>query len=326
KVSWLPFGGYVQMFGDMDPASAQHADEKQKPLAAEEKKVAFYAQSIAKRSAIVAAGPAVNFIFAIFILTGLYTFVGQPYTPPVVGKLEVGSPAEKAGIRPDDKILYLNDRKITRFQDMVQYVSVNLNKPIVVRLVHSTGKDTWSKDVVAIRVTPALIQETDRFGFKDERGRLGIYAPPKGSAMIKHTLGSAFVAANADVWGITADTLKALWQMIKGTRSANELGGILRIGAYAGDFAQQGIVSLISFAALLSVNLGLINFLPVPMLDGGHLAFYAMEKIRGKPPGERFQEYALRVGLTLILGIMLFSTWNDLIQLKIISYVKHHIF
>ncbi len=326
KISWLPFGGYVQMFGDMDPSSARHEDEDKTPLTEEEKKVAFYSQPIGKRSAIVAAGPTVNFIFAIFILTGLYTFVGQPYTPPVVGKLMVGSPADKAGIRPDDKILYLDDTKIYRFQDMVQFVSVNLDKPIVIRLVHSIGKDAWSKKVVTMRVTPALIHEKDRFGFESERGQLGIYAPPKGSAMKKHTLVSAFIAANEDVWGIARDTLKAIWQMIDGTRSTDELGGILRIGAYAGDFAQQGIISLISFAALLSVNLGLINFLPVPMLDGGHLAFYAMEKIRGKPPGERFQEYALRVGLTFILGIMLFSTWNDMIQLKIISYVKHHIF
>ncbi len=326
KISWLPFGGYVQMFGDTDPASAGHTDEKKTPLTADERKVAFYSQSIGKRSLIVAAGPAVNFIFAIFILTGLYTFVGQPYTPPVVGKLIVGSPAEKAGIKPDDKILYLNDTKITRFQDMVQFVSVNLDKPVTVKLVHSAGKGKWSGKVVVLHVTPALIHDKDRFGFESERGQLGIYAPPKGSAMIKHTFGSAFIAANEDVWDITAGTLQAIGQMIEGTRSTSELGGILRIGAYAGDFAQQGLVSLISFAAFLSVNLGLINILPVPMLDGGHLAFYAMEKARGKPPSERFQEYALRVGLTFILGIMLFATWNDLMQLKVFSYLKHLIF
>ncbi len=326
KISWLPFGGYVQMFGDMDPSSAQHEDEKKKPLTAEEKKVAFYTQSVGKRSLIVFAGPAVNFIFAIFILTGLYTFVGQPYTPPIVGKLIIGSPADKAGIKPDDKILYLDDTKINRFQDMVQFVSVNLNKPVVVKLVHSIGKDKWSDKVITLHVTPALIHDTDRFGFKSERGRLGIYAPPQGSAMIKHTPGSAFIAANKDVWKITTDTLQAVWQIIDGKRSAKELGGILRIGAYAADFAQQGVVALISFAALLSVNLGLINLFPIPLLDGGHLAFYAMEKVKGKPMSERFQEYALRVGLTFILGIMLFATWNDLLQLKVFSYLKHHIF
>jgi len=326
KVSWLPLGGYVQMFGDTDPASTKHVDEAKKPLTAAEKKVAFYTQSIAKRSAIITAGPAINFIFAILILTGLYTFQGQPYTPPIVGKLVTGSPAEKAGILPDDKILSLDGHSIERFQDMAQYVAVNLNKEIAIEIVHSTGKDKWSDKPVTLHVTPALIEETDRFGFKNQRGRLGIIGPTKDMAMKPHTLGSAFIAANKDVWDITASTLKAIGQMIAGTRSSDELGGILRIGAYAGDFAQQGIVALITFAALLSVNLGLINILPVPMLDGGHLAFYAMESIKGKPMSERFQEYALRVGLTFLLGIMLFSTWNDLVQLKVISYVKNHIF
>ena len=326
KVSWVPLGGYVQMFGDTDPSSAKHVDDTKKPLTAEEKKVAFYTQSVAKRSAIVVAGPAINFIFAILVLTCLYTFQGQPYTPPIVGKLVVGSPAEKAGIRPDDKILSLDGHPIERFQDMAQFVSVNLNKEITMELVHSAGKDKWSDKPVTLHVTPTLIEETDRFGFKNQRGRLGIIGPTSGMAMKPHTFPSAFVAANKDVWDITSNTLKSLGQMIAGTRSADELGGILRIGAYAGDFAAQGIVALISFAALLSVNLGLINILPIPMLDGGHLAFYAMERIKGKPMSERFQEYALRVGLTFLLGIMLFATWNDLVQLKVISYFKNHIF
>ncbi len=326
KISWLPLGGYVQMFGDTDPSSAQHVDEKKKPLTDAEKKVAFYTQPVAKRSAIVVAGPAINFIFAIIILTGLYAFQGQPYTPPIVGKLVVGSPAEKAGILPDDKILSLDGNPIERFQDMAQYVSINLNKEIEIELVHSAGANKWNNKPVTIHVKPALIEETDRFGFKSQRGRLGIQSPEKDSAIKKHTFVSAFVAANSDVWDITTSTLKALGQMVKGTRSTDELGGILRIGAYAGDFAHQGIISLITFAALLSVNLGLINILPIPMLDGGHLAFYAMETVKGKPINERIQEYALRVGLTFLLGIMLFATWNDLVQLKVIAFVKSHIF
>ncbi len=325
KIGWLPLGGYVQMFGDTDPSSAKHTDETKKPLTPEEKKVAFYTQSVAKRSAIVTAGPAINFIFAIIILTGLYTLQGQPYTPPIVGKLVVGAPAEKAGIHVDDKILSINGHRIERFQDMAQYIAVNLNKEMEVTLARSAGKDKWNDKPVTLHVTPALIEETDRFGFKNQRGRLGIVGPTK-VAMKKHTFGSAFMAANKDVWDMTAGTLKSLGQMIAGTRSADELGGILRIGAYAGDFAKQGLISLISFAALLSVNLGLINILPIPMLDGGHLAFYAMERVKGKPVSERVQEYALRVGLTFLLGIMLFATWNDLVQLKVISYVKNHIF
>lgn len=326
KVSLLPLGGYVQMFGDTDPASTQHEDPDVKPLTAEEKKYAFYTQSVGKRSAIVVAGPAINFIFAILILTGLFVFQGQPYTPPLVGKLVVGSPAEKAGIRVDDKIVSFDGTAIERFEDMVQYVSINMNKEIEVKLLRSKGKNKWSDKPTVLRVTPAAVEETDRFGFKNHRGRLGIIGPAKDIATKQHTLGSAFIAANKDVWDISTSTLKALGQMVMGTRSTDELGGILRIGAYAGDFAQRGLVALITFAALLSVNLGLINILPIPMLDGGHLLFYAMEKTRGKPVNERFQEYALRFGLTFLLGIMLFATWNDLVQLKVVTYVKNLIF
>lgn len=324
KFSWLPLGGYVQMFGDVDPASTKHADAK--AMTEAERKVAFFAQPVAKRAAILFAGPAINFIFAICILTALYTLQGQPYTPPLVGKLVVGSPAEKAGILPDDKILSLDGHPIERFQDMAQYISINLNKEIEIRLVRAAGKDKWSDKPMTFHVTPALIVETDRFGFKNQRGRIGIFSPTKDLAIKKHTFGSAFIAANKDVWEISCSTLKALGQMVKGTRSTDELGGILRIGAYAGDFAKEGIVSLITFAALLSVNLGLINLLPIPMLDGGHLAFYAMETVKGKPMSERFQEYALRVGLTFLLGMMLFATWNDLVQLKVFAYVKNLVF
>lgn len=327
KISWLPLGGYVQMFGDTDPASARHDDPNARPLTEDEKKIAFYTQPVARRAAIVAAGPAINFLFAIIILTGLYAIQGQPYTPPIVGKVVEGSAADKAGIRPDDKIISLNGVKMERFQDIAQYVAINLDKEMTVELVRSLGKkDAWAKTPTTLHIKPALIEETDRFGFKNQRGRLGIGGPTKDSAIEPHTPWSAFVAANKAVWDIASSTLKAIGQMITGTRSADELGGILRIGAYAGDFAQQGIIALITFAALLSVNLGLINILPIPMLDGGHLAFYAMETVKGKPLNERVQEYALRVGLTFLLGIMLFATWNDLVQLKVIAYVKNHIF
>ncbi|MFH1158139.1 MAG: RIP metalloprotease [Pseudomonadota bacterium] len=327
KFSWVPLGGYVQMFGDTDPASVKHRDEveegdRKRPFTEEEKKVAFFTQPVAKRSAIIVAGPAVNFIFAIIILTALYAICGQPYTPPIVAKLVVGSPAEKAGILPDDKILAMNGRLIERFQDMAQYTAISLNKAIDITLVHSTGKDQWSDQPVIVRVTPVLVEDTDRFGFKSQRGRIGVISPSKPFAMKQHTPVSAFAASFKTVWEISADTLKAIGQILMGTRDADELGGILRIGAYAGDFAQQGFTALVTFTALLSVNLGLINLLPIPILDGGHLTFYAMETLKGKPMSDRFQEYALRVGLATLLGIMLFATWNDLVQLKVFSYLK----
>jgi len=331
KVSWIPLGGYVQMFGDTDPASASHSDKvkdddgENRPLTEEEKKVAFYAQPVAKRAAIVFAGPAINFIFAILVLTAMYAINGQPYTPPVISKLVVGSPAEKAGLLPDDKIIQIDNTPVARFQDIARYVAVNLDKEIDIKLLHSTGKKEWSGKAVTIKLKPDMVETEDRFGFKNQRGRIGIIGISDGYDIKTHTIGSAFVAANVNVWEMSVNTLQALGQMITGTRSADELGGIIRIGAYAGEFAKKGVVSLIMFMALLSVNLGLINLLPIPLLDGGHLAFYAFESMKGKPADERFQEYALRFGMAFLLGIMLFATWNDIVQLKVIDYITSFI-
>jgi regulator of sigma E protease len=326
KVCMIPMGGYVQMFGDTDPASAHHAEgvkegEEIRPFTEAEKKVAFYSQPIAKRAAIVFAGPAINYLFAILILASLYVVRGQPYMPPVAAKVMDGYPAAQAGIVPDDKIIAINGQSVMKFQELATMVDLNIDKPMKVTVVHSLGDGKWSDKPVTLEIKPRKVIETDRFGFRHEAGRIGIVSPSSAFEMQKHGFFSAIGAASYETWRITADTLKAMGQMVMGTRSTDELGGILRIGAYAGDFAQQGFIAFITFAALLSVNLGLINLLPIPMLDGGHLAMYAMEKIRGKPLNEQVQEYALRVGLVFLLGIMVFATWNDLVQLKIVDYV-----
>jgi regulator of sigma E protease len=326
KFCLIPLGGYVQMFGDTDPASAGHTDgvkdgEQMRPFTAEEKKVAFFSQPVGRRAAIVFAGPAINYIFAILLLAGLYMFQGQPYTPAIAASVLEGSPAERAGIRPDDKIISLNGQKIVNFQDLKKFVLVNLNAEIDVEVASLVKKDVWSEKTRTIKLVPDLVFEEDRFGFKHSTGRIGLVSPKGAFATQEHTPVSAVTAAVAEVWTISVNTLQAIGQMIMGTRSSDELGGILRIGAYAGDFAQQGLIAFITFTALLSVNLGLVNLLPIPMLDGGHLAMFAMEKASGKPLNERAQEYALRVGLTFILAIMVLATWNDLVQLKVVDYV-----
>jgi regulator of sigma E protease len=330
KFSLIPLGGYVQMFGDLDPASARSADavtaeeegERPRPMTPEERKVAFFTQPVGKRAAIVAAGPAINFLFAIVLLTGLYTIEGKPYTPPVAGAIVEDSAAARAGMQPDDKIVSLNGEKVERFQDLTKFVAVNLDREIDVQVVRYKGEGVWDEaNPVNLKVTPALVVEEDRFGFRHSTGRMGIKSPPADMAMQEHSLPTALGAAVADTWEISVNTLTALGQMIIGYRSVDELGGILRIGAYAGEYAQRGLIAMITFAALLSVNLGLINLLPIPMLDGGHLTFYALESIKGRPVGERVQEYALRLGMIFLFGIMVFATWNDLLQLKVVDYV-----
>lgn len=328
KFSLIPLGGYVQMFGDTDPASARSDDEvkgddgQSRPMTEAERKVAFFAQPVSHRAAIVFAGPAINFLFAIILLAGLYGTVGKPYTPPIAATVVEGSAAEKAGIRPDDKILSINGQKVERFQDLTKIVAVNLDNEMKVQILRGNGVGGWVEDKPEIlSLKPTLVTEEDRFGFRHTTGRMGIKSPPADIAMKQLGWGEAVGVAVFDTYEISANTLKALGQMVMGYRSTDELGGILRIGAYAGEFAQAGIISLITFAALLSVNLGLINLLPIPMLDGGHLVFYAMETIKGKPVKEQFQEYALRAGMLFLFGIMIFATWNDLVQLKVVDYV-----
>lgn len=329
----IPLGGYVQMFGDVDPASARHQevivteDGNEHVMTEAERKEAFFAQPIGKRAAIVFAGPAVNYIFAIIILSVLYVVQGQPFTPPVAAQIVAGSPAEKAGIKPDEKIISIDGEKIERFQDLKQAVMVKLDQPLVLEVASPVKKKgvtvtgEWQEKTRKVTVKPELKAMEDRFGFKHTTGLIGIKSPTSAQEIREHSIFSAIGAATYETYRISRDTLKSLGQIIMGTRSADELGGILRIGAYAGDFAQNGIISFITFAALLSVNLGLINLLPIPMLDGGHLAMYAMEKTRGKPLGEKTQEYALRVGMVLLLSMMVFATWNDIVQLKIVDYV-----
>lgn len=336
KICAIPLGGYVQMFGDSDPSSAAPAEgvkegEEVRSFTEEEKKVAFFNQPLYKRAAIVFAGPAINYIFAIIVLSTLFMFQGQPYMPPVAAKIVEPSAAFDAGIKPDDKIVSINGQPIDRFQDIRPITDMNIGKPMEVVIVHYLGmvedgtgvkKATWDIDKpVTLSITPRKVVKEDRFGFRHDVGLMGIVSPESAFEMQKHGFFSAIGASLGETWRITAMTLKGLGQMIIGTRSTDELGGVLRIGAYAGDFASQGIIAFITFAALLSINLGLINLLPIPLLDGGHLAMYAMEKLRGKPLSTQVQEYALRVGLVFLLGIMFLATWNDLVQLKVVDYV-----
>ena len=192
KVSWVPLGGYVQMFGDVDPASGQHADgvkegETVRPFSDAEKKVAFYTQHVGKRSAIVVAGPMINFLFAIFIMTALFAIEGQPYIPPIAASVMEGSAAEKAGIKPDDKVIAVDGQKIEKFQDLVELTSINLDKEMEMTVVHSAGVGKWNDKPQIIHVKPKLIEETDRFGFRHNIGKIGITAPKDAFEMKKHT-------------------------------------------------------------------------------------------------------------------------------------------
>ncbi|MDR3425715.1 MAG: RIP metalloprotease RseP [Alphaproteobacteria bacterium] len=311
QVACLPFGGYVKMFGDADPASTPDASVK--TMTEEEKKVSFFHQSVGKRMAVVAAGPATNYLFAILVLAVLFVFQGQPFTPPVVSSLQANSVAAQAGLQPGDKIVSIDGVKIDRFEDIKREIGMNSGTPVHVVVERNGAAQTFT-------LTPEITVITDRFGSEHRIGRIGIV-----SDKLDHKKWPPLKAvgqATIETWHITSDTLKAVGQMIMGTRGGDEIGGPLRIAEMSGHVAKDGAWALVWFMAVISINLGLINLFPVPLLDGGHLMFYAFEKIAGHPLNEKAQEIGMRIGLTLVVSLMVFATWNDLVHLDVIAKIK----
>jgi regulator of sigma E protease len=311
KLSALPLGGYVKMYGDEDAASMPSGDASS--MTAEQRRVSHPHQPVGVRAAIAAAGPIANFLFAIVILTGLFATVGQPFTPPDIGVVEPNSAAAAAGLKAGDVFVKVDGRTIQRFEDVQEVV--RLNTGTTLHMIVKRGNEE-----VPITATPKVTVVTDRFGNQHSFGMLGVGR--SGVNYVRRNPFEAGVAATQEIWSITDSTLVAVGQMIVGARTTEELGGPLRIAKLSGEVAQGGFVDLLSFMALLSVNLGLINLFPIPILDGGHLLFYAAEALMGKPLGRRAQEIGFRLGLALVLTLMVFATWNDLVQLHVVAFIK----
>lgn len=311
KFSAIPLGGYVKMFGEGE-FSGGGAGET--PLSPEDRATSFPHKTLGQRAAIVAAGPAANYLFAIVVLAALFMTLGQSSTPAKVTKVVEGSAAEEAGLREGDLFLQVNGSDIERFRDVQRIVMLRPGQPLGIVIL----RDGAEMSLVA---TPEPKEARDISGNKSVIGRLGVH----GGVVERTQLGpfGAVAAAAQETVDITWATIVAVGQFIAGQRDIRELGGPVRIGQMSGDTAQIGLVPFISFMALLSINLGLINLFPIPMLDGGHLLFYGIEALRGKPLGERAQEIGFRIGLALVLSLMLFVTINDLVNLPLFEFVKN---
>jgi regulator of sigma E protease len=311
KFSLIPLGGYVKMFGDLNAASMP--DPRLIALPHEDRDEAFPYKRLSQRSWIVAGGPLANFLFAILLLAGLFAFVGQPFTPPVVGEVQAGSAADRAGMLAGDRIVAIDGTEIERFEEVQRIVRLSPEQDLQVTVLRDGAP-------VELRATPERTTFEDNFGNMQEIGLLGVSR--SGVEFVRHGPVSAVWQASRETVALTVGTLKAVGQMIAGTRSAGELGGPIRIAQMSGQVAETGVVSIIWFMAVLSINLGLINLFPIPMLDGGHLLFFAIEGLRGRPLGERAQEFGFRVGLALVLSLMVFATWNDLVHLQVFELIK----
>lgn len=307
KFSLIPLGGYVKMLGDADP-SGTSIDTSKSALEG-----SFPSKSVWQRMAVVFAGPAFNFLFAIIVLSLLFTFSGRPFTPAVVGEVQADGPAAAAGLQAGDKITAVDGSPVASFESLQDVVRDAAGRSLAMTLLR--GQET-----LQVTVTPRLQEITDRFGNVHKIGLIGVSRA--GVDFVRSNPLVAPFQAVAEIGKMIGGTLQAVGQMIVGARGTDELGGPLRIAQMSGQIAQDGLVPAIWFTAVLSINLGLINLFPVPMLDGGHIVMYAIEAVRGRPLGERSQEIAFRIGLAMVLTLMVFATWNDLVHLRVFEFVK----
>ena len=301
KFSLLPLGGYVRMFGEGGMPGAEGEDARE--MTAEERAVSFQEKSLARRTAIVSAGPLANFVLAIVVWAVLFATVGQRVTPPNVGTVQSGSAAEEAGLKPGDLIVSIDDKEIERFSDLQRVISVSPGVPLRLGL-RRDGRE------LTLTVTPKLKEITDVLGNRHEVGLIGV--SPADTAFVRHGPATAVLKAVQETYRYATLLLEVLGEIISGTRSSKELGGPIGIFQMSGQMAEFGLPTVFWFIAMLSVNLGLINLFPIPVLDGGHLMFYVVEAVRGKPPSERFMEYGFRVGLGLVLTLFVFITYQDI--------------
>lgn len=301
KICWIPLGGYVKFQGDANAASLpQSAPEP----GAEGN---FHNKPVWKRALVVAAGPAANFILAIVLLAGLYTTVGMPDVEPRAHSIEPGSAAELAGFKPGDLIVAIDGGAVKTFDDLIRAVQFRGGETLNVAIDRAGNP-------LAIRVVPEVKTESDGFGGTFKVARLGIkHTFADGVVpMRRMSIGEALPKGVEGTWRVVSLTFKGLGKIVTGEESAKQIGGMISMGKAAGDAASNGVYGFVSLLAFFSVSIGIINLFPVPMLDGGHLVYYALEAIRGKPVGQQAQEWGFRVGLSLVLMLMVFGFGNDL--------------
>ncbi|XYK81182.1 MAG: RIP metalloprotease RseP [Labrenzia sp.] len=309
KVSLIPLGGYVKFAGDENAASVPDR-EYIASMSEEERRTAFIAKPVWQRAAIVAAGPIANFILAVIIFAGIFMAYGKPQLLPVVSTVIEGSAAETAGIQTGDRILSINDKPLSYFEDLKWTVRHNPDQPLVLGIERDGAE-------LSATVIPVYVTDVNQFGVEYREPRIGVaIASDENTRILKQLgVGGALWEGVLRTYKIIYDTINFIGEMFAGEQSPQQLGGPIQIAQVSGTVAQFGLIELISLAGFLSVSIGFINLLPIPILDGGHLVFYAAEAIRGKPLNEKVQEVGFRIGLGLVLMLMVFATWNDIWRL-----------
>jgi len=314
KICWIPLGGYVKFFGDRNVFS--QADQKKilEKYNKEDQEKLFVLKPLYQRVLIVFGGPLANFLLAIAIFFSIYTFIGKDFTPAVINEVQKNSPALIGGLKQNDIILEIDGNKVNSIMEVSKYITTSTNEYIDFKV------ERFDQEYL-LKVKPNIVLSEDNLGNKINKRMVGIKLGAYNNEINHVKLGpaQALIHAVKEVYFVCVSSLKYIVSMIKGTGDTSQLGGPIRIAKITGQVAEIGILPFISIMAYISVSLGLINLFPIPMLDGGHLMFYAFEKILGRPLSQKTQEGFFRIGMFLLLSLMFFTTFNDLKDLGIFN-------
>jgi len=307
KFCAIPLGGYVKFFGDRNVFTQAEQEELLKKYNKEDQEKLFVTKPLYQRSLVVAAGPLANFILAIFIFTFIYMFAGKDFTPAQIQEVQNNSPAYVSGIENGDVILSIDNRKITSILDVSTYINTSTNDNIDIKVLRNNEE-------IILQVRPKIFKGKDSLGNKVNKKIIGIKISPLNDKFNKERLGpaKALFYAVKETWFVVNASLDFVISMFKGKGDTTQLGGPIKIAKITGQVVQHGLIAFLSIMAYISISLGFINLFPIPMLDGGHLMFYAFEKILGRPLKQRTQEGFFRIGVFLLLSLMFFTTFNDL--------------
>ena len=307
KICWIPLGGYVKFFGDRNVYSQADHKEILEKYSEEDQKKLFTLKPLYQRSLIVFGGPLANFLLALVIFFSIYTFVGKDFTPAVINEVQKNSPAMVGGLQQNDVILEIDGNKVESIMDVSKFITMSTDEIIDFKVKRSY-------DELILKVKPNIVPGEDNLGNKLNKRIVGIKLGAYNNEINHVKLGPAQAIYHAahEVYFVGISSLKYIGAMIFGKADTSQLGGPIRIAKISGQVAEFGVLAFISMMAYISISLGLVNLFPIPMLDGGHLMFYAFEKVLGRPLSQKTQEGFFRIGIFLLISLMFFTTFNDL--------------
>ena len=314
KICWIPLGGYVKFFGDRNVYSQADHKEILEKYSEEDQKKLFTLKPLYQRSLIVFGGPLANFLLALVIFFSIYTFVGKDFTPAVINEVQKDSPAMAGGLKQNDVILEIDGNKVESIMDVSKFITMSTDEIIDFKVKRSY-------DELILKVKPNIVPGEDNLGNKLNKRIVGIKLGAYNNEINHVKLGPAQAIYHAahEVYFVGISSLKYIGAMIFGKADTSQLGGPIRIAKISGQVAEFGILAFISMMAYISISLGLVNLFPIPMLDGGHLMFYAFEKVLGRPLSQKTQEGFFRIGIFLLISLMFFTTFNDLKDLGLFN-------